>query len=203
MSLEAGKWYILGCPFVALSDEATTINDLLGDGFTDGDLLYIFDSASGGYSNIRAWKTIDGVGVWCNGTADSTIATDIVDPNQGFFVRKGSTSSTITIAGVVSSAEVGSVGNENASCWDMKSLCYPEATAINNLTWTGVQDGDLLYVFDPDYGGYSSILAWKTVDGVGAWRKGTADSTLSDYTITPANGFLMYKRSTGIATFQK
>ena len=81
IEMKAGKWYMVGCPFVALSDETMTINDMMR-GFADGDELYVYDNAKSQYTYIRAWKN----GAWRVGTADGTIATDSIEPGQGFFI---------------------------------------------------------------------------------------------------------------------
>ena len=62
--------------------EKTTIDAIKWVGVKDGDELYIYDNAKSQYTYIRAWKN----GAWRVGTADGTIATDSIEPGQGFFI---------------------------------------------------------------------------------------------------------------------
>ena len=47
ITMEAGKWYLLGCPFTPLNGETTTqINETFaGEGFASGDVLYTLTEA--------------------------------------------------------------------------------------------------------------------------------------------------------------
>ena len=191
--MEAGKWYMMTAPFVGLS-EGATINDLLCGGFCDNDLLYLYDNTTGTYKAIRAWKD----GMWRMGTANTTPATDVLPPGQGFFIVKAAPS-TVTIAGQVSDHEVSTFGSESGPVWSMTGVCYPEGVQLNSLSWSGLANGDLLYLYDNETNSYKAIRAWKD----GAWRVGTANSTLATDLIKPGQGFFINKVSTGTGSYSK
>ena len=153
VSMEADKWYLLGCPFVAL-DGATTykVNEVFGGtAFATGDVLYLlqengtftphyWNTANSGWSTHRV--------LWKENTTDYPISTAV-------YLNK-KTSGSITFAGKVASTEL-EVGAEDGNAWSLTSFVYPEERTLDDYAWGAFESGDLLYtmnaegVFTPHY----------------------------------------------------
>ena len=88
IAMEAGKWYQVGSPFVALDDTASTqkINEVFTIGFSEGDSINILNTAAMEYVAYY-WKT--SANGWC--TKRGTTPVDVKIPaGQALFVNKAS-----------------------------------------------------------------------------------------------------------------
>ena len=155
ITMEAGKWYLLGCPFTPLNGETTTqINETFaGEGFASGDVLYTLTEA-GTYKpyywhqdeSNSGWSTHKVL--WREDTTEYPI-TDAV------YIRK-TVNGEITFSGSVAAMKV-DIGTTEGNAWDLVSLMYPGTKLLNEYNWESFQSGDCLYTlsdkgtFTPHY----------------------------------------------------
>lgn len=170
--MEAGKWYILGNPFISL-DGATTykLNDAFaGSGFAAGDVLYTMDDT--GIFTSHYWNVTNGGWsthkvAWREDNTDYSASTAV-------YLHKLSDGS-FTFFGKVASIEV-EVGDEAGEVWSLTSVTYPESKKLGELTWTGFTSGDVLYTMDDT--GLFTPHYWNTANNGWsthkvAWREDT------------------------------
>ena len=161
ITMEAGKWYQVGAPFVALEDNAkVSLKKTFNTGFSAGDTVYIFSEAAGTYADVRTWGTAStGETTWLNSRGKPS---DIsLDAGAALFILK-KTTEDVVLAGKVSANEVVQFGSATSGSWAQIVLPYPEPTDLNAMTWTGLQEGDELHVYDPDAGTYAITRYWST-----------------------------------------
>ncbi len=164
MTMEAGKWYQVGCPFVALDgEEAPLVNDVFANGFEAGDELMILDSETSHYSSSAYWIPEKG---WCD-LPIAAIATPIsttLPAGQAVYIHKGETPSVMTVSGKVEAKEV-SFGSATSSSWAQVAPVWPVSQSVNAFKWTGLGDGDELMILNPDTQTYSNSAYWVTGKG--------------------------------------
>ena len=198
IEMQAGKWYQVGTPFVALDGtQAPRINDVFNMGFQDGDVLYIYQDT--GYTTYLTWKNsgTETAG-WC--TSRGTTPTDTVIPSgHAVFILKNSTS-LVQVAGSVSEKVPTEFGSETAGSWSQIVCVYPQETKLNALEWTGIEDGDRLFIFSPESNGYSQTYTWKNSGTPTAGWCSSRGSTPVDVTLPIGQGLFVNKVNAGIAT---
>lgn len=159
IEMEAGKWYMVGCPFVTLDEnEAPKVNEVFTNGFAPGDVLMILNSETSRYSNSAYWIPEKG---WCD-LPIAAIATPIettLPAGQAVYIHKGTTASVMTVSGKVEAKEV-TFGSENGSSWAQVAPVWPVSQSINTFKWTGLNDGDVLMILDPVTQTYSDSAYW-------------------------------------------
>ena len=162
MTMEAGKWYQVGTPFVELSEgETPQLNTVFAKGFSDGDSINIFDSTTSIYTPYY-WKT--SAGGWCTKRGTSPVAID-VPRGQAVFINKQVTG-IVTLAGRVSVAEATTFGREEGDTWNQIVCVYPQALKLNDIKWTGITDGDAVSIYDSQTAVYAPYY-WKS--SAGGW----------------------------------
>ena len=196
--MEAGKWYQVGSPFVALDGSATfTLNEAF-PGFAEGDRLYLA-TAEGGYS-FRYWKVNATTGEAGWSTSRNVYREDTTEFPTGMavYIYKGVTG-TITLSGAVDTV-TNSFGSDLGNAWNLVALPWPEAKKLSDFTWTGCADGDRLFISTPD-GGFS-FRYWKENASTGAAGWSTSrnvyreDATL----IEPGVAVYINKASVGVGS---
>ena len=195
ISMEAGKWYILGNPFSAL-DGATTyrLNEAFGgQGFASGDVLYVLQESGTfipHYWNVskNGWSTHKVL--WKENTTDFSASTAV-------YLHKAS-AGELTFSGKVSFDAV-DVGAEAGNVWSLTSFVCPEAKTLSQYSWTGFSANDLLYtmdkegVFTPHYWN-TSKNGWSTHKVL--WKE---DSTV----LNIGQAVYLFKKSAGVGTISK
>ena len=165
----AGKWYILGNPFISLDGKTTfKLNEACaGSGFATNDVLYTL--AASGRFTPHYWNATNGGWsthkvAWREDSTDYPASTAI-------YLHKLS-DGAFTFSGKVASIEV-EVGDEAGEVWSLTSVTYPESKKLGELNWAGFATNDMLYTMDetgrftPHYwneanGGWSTHkVAWR------------------------------------------
>ena len=195
ITMEAGKWYLLGNPFVAL-DGATTykINEMFGgSGFQDEDVLYILES-SGKFipfywnASHAGWSRHPVL--WREDTADYPVTSAV-------YLHKMS-NGKLTFSGKVASIEI-PVGTEEGNAWSLTSLVYPKSASLGEYTWEGFSNDDMLYTMS-DNGVFTSHYWNELKQGWSLhpilWRE---DST----PLAIGQAVYLLKRSAGTGTISK
>ena len=122
VTMEAGKWYQVGSPFVAL-EEGTTLklNDVFTTGFGAGDTLQLYSSVNSSYTTYR-WNTYKNG--WATNTSPVATLADVTLPvGQAVFINK-KVDGDVILTGKVSAEEAVTFGNEAGSAWDQFVCVY-------------------------------------------------------------------------------
>ena len=203
--LKEGKWYHIAMPFASLNDSDTILlNDVFTTGFSQGDTLTILDSATSRYSSVLYWvaNSDDGSGAWCDmpipGSQPVTLK---LRPGQAVYVKKGKTSN-VTFSGKVEATPV-SFGDARGNVWAQVAPVWPEAIALNDLSWSGITASDTITILDSETGKYSAPMYWiqSKNAGKGAWCDMPIPSaTPVDYGLEPGQAVFIQKKSAGVGT---
>ncbi len=190
MTMEAGKWYQIGMPFLDLEGEQTyQISEAFNTGFTSGDILFVMNPETCTYPVMRRWN--DGKG-WCKMAApikeDATIKA-----GQAVMIRK-QTKSDVTFYGMVKAETQTTLEGDRS--WNLVVLQHPVATTINSLQWSGLESTDILFIMDVDKATYPTMRRWQ---GTKKWCKMAAPIT-EDADLGVGQAMLIYKQSSGTAT---
>ena len=198
IEMQAGKWYQVGTPFIPLTDGAEqTLNNTFTTGFADGDQVYIYDSETNGYRGYYEWSTYNGQTGWFDVNM-GILCTESLMPGQAVFIHK-KTAGTVALPGRVSTATAAIFGNEAGNAWAQITCVFPAAGSVNDLTWTGVQDGDQLYIYDPETNGYRGYYEWSTYNGQTGWFDVNLGVLCSEQ-LNPGQAVFINKKSAGTAT---
>ena len=194
--MEAGKWYQIGVPFEQLDGASTyKISEAFSKGFVDGDMLYIMDPELCAYTEIRKWQTVNGDSGW--GMTVFPILDDAtVKAGNAVLIKKAETSE-VSLLGKVNTMAQSVITGDNT--WSLIAIQHPTNLDINSLKWSGLNEGDMLYVMDPELCAYTEVRKWQTVNGISGWGM-SVFPILQDYTLTPGQAMLINKRSSGTAT---
>ena len=198
IEMQAGKWYQIGTPFVALEDAngQETLNDLLSTGFSDGDVAYIFDSATKMYSNAYTWDSSGNSGAgWYTGLLLPIPATEVVPPGSAIFIHK-LTNGTVAFKGKVQSGVEVSLGSDSGDAWDQIVCVYPKDCSVNDIEWSNMNVGDELHVYDPESGFYESYT-WDVVNEQPGWYSGVLIKEYATKVIPIGQGMFVNKKSKG------
>ena len=201
ITMEAGKWYQVGCPFATLDDGiAPSLTTMFSAGFAEGDVAYIFSQDDGTYTTTRTWGTpATGNATWLNARGK---ASDVeLTFGQAVFIKKA-TASDVTFAGKVEASEVVSFGSASGATWSQIIFPYPVATDLNEMKWEGLTQGDTLHLYDPVQGTYVISRTWtvgKTADDSELkWRNSRGKDV---ETIIPSgSAMFIQKNAAGVAT---
>ena len=196
--MDAGKWYQIGTPFVALEEgQEVTINDIFANGFSDGDQAYLYNSTTSSYGAPLTWGQRAGEPEgWRTGRG--VLDTTVLTPGQVLFIHK-TTSSEVCLSGRVSATETVSFGSEEGATWAQIVCVYPTSQTLNEMTWSNMTAGDQAYIYDSASSSYGSPLTWGSRTGeADGWRTGRG--TLDQTKLSPGQAIFVYKKSAGIAT---
>ena len=196
MTMEAGKWYQVGCPFVALEDgETPTMNTVFDTGFSDGDMAYIYDSHSNSYGATRQWASLgDGATGWYD-LATVTLDATPLTAGQAVFVHKAKTGE-VTFRGRVSEVTSLPFGNEDGGSWAQIVCVHPTERSLNAMKWTSISDGDQAYIYDSATGAYKATRQWATIDGKSGWYN-LSTVTLDAEKLPIGQAIFIHKKSKG------
>ena len=198
MTMEAGKWYQVGCPFGQLDgSKIFSVNDVFSRGFKTGDSINIFDSEKGSYS-VLSWS--DSLNAWTDFPGAPFASTAQLTEGQAIFVSKAVTSE-ITLSGKVSEVVV-SFGKEGGNAWNQIVAVWPVASKVNDLKWSGLQTGDILNVLNADSGTYE-VFYWDENVGGGKWVVAPGVPLPSDKAIAPGQALFVNKVSAGLGSLTK
>lgn len=200
ITMEAGKWYQIGCPFVALDGtEAPKINDVLGSGFESGDELMILNSETSRYSASAYW--VAEKNAWCNRpiAAIATPIETVLPIGQAVYIHKGPTSSEVVFSGKVEAKEI-AFGAENTPSWAQVAPVWPVSQSINDFEWKGLADGDELMILDSQTQTYTPSAYW--ISEKNAWCNRPIAAIATPVTTELKAGTAAYinKRQAGKAT---
>lgn len=205
ITLESGKWYQIGAPFMPLDKETTeyTLNSVFS-GFGDGDKVLIYDPVVG--YKTAYWRSTanDGVGGWCTTPKGPTIATTLKLSSKGAaFISKVSAGSTdVTFSGKVSHEEI-PFGDEDGDIWSMVTPVWPEEIRLSDLDFSNANtaEGDKLFVYDPVAGYKTGYWRPTANGGVGGWCTTPKGPTIAfDRTLGVGQALFINKISAGIGT---
>ena len=170
-SLEGGRWYQLGCPFVTLDGDAEwTVSEAFPAGFVNGDMLLLHNPETLKYNNALYWhEELSGWSTLPAGIPVTEPAQQTIRPGQGVYISKYKTS-TVTFKGKVEAVK-STFGSENGHAWNQVAVVWPEETKLNDLEWTGLKDGDTLMILNTEKKAYDAQVYWHSTanDGRGAW----------------------------------
>ena len=198
MTMEAGKWYQVGCPFVALEDgETPLLNDVFAVGFQDGDIINIFSQETNGYVTYT-WKNsgTENAG-WCTSRGNTPVTAEL-PLGQAVFINKAMTSD-VQVAGKVTEGVKVTFGSPEGETWSQITCVYPKNAKLNGLKWEGMADGDVLNIFSPDTNGYTTYT-WKNSGTDQAGWCTSRGKTPVDVDVAVGQGFFVNKHSAGEAS---
>ena len=101
------------------------------------------------------------------------------------------------MVGRFNSASQSTIQGDNA--WTVVAIQHPLATTINSLKWSGIEEGDTLFIMDPSSATYPTIRKWRTVGGVSGWGRVVAP-LLQDADLAVGQAMVINKKSPGTAT---
>ena len=194
--MQAGKWYQIGNPFVALEEGASeTVNEVFSTGFATGDQLYVYNTADSAYGSPLDWYAdATSPAGWYDFNAGAL--SDIKIPTgHAVFIHKA-VAGTVVLKGRVSVAETTLFGGDNANTWSQIVCVYPTEMTLNDMTWEGMSDGDEAYIYDSETSSYSSPVTWYKDGATEGWwdlNAGQLDVTKLD----PGQAIFVYKKSAG------
>lgn len=217
---QANTWHQIATPFEVIDSTAeegkVKINEVYTTGFDVGDLLYVYDSQAGGYSKLYSWQEcyfdedwnlLPNAPILAWGSGESFV-TDTVDVGQAVFIQK-ITSNVMVFLGNVSEDAVSTFGSESGNTWKQIALLYPAVMSLNDMTWTGIAFGDLIYLYDSILGAYT-IYNWSEclVEGDPTWTLvvigwSRDNCFLTNEPIAVGQGLFIKKISTGIGTLSR
>ena len=151
IEMQAGKWYLLGNPFVPLSNAETfSLNEVFhGDGFGNNDVLFTLSKS--GTFQPHYWRN----GQWCTDVFGSIPANDRYPITTAVYINKQADGS-VQFSGKVAVLEV-KIGSEEGNEWSLTSLTFPANKKLADYTWTNFGANDVLYTlsengeFQPHY----------------------------------------------------
>ena len=200
IEMEAGKWYMIGSPFVPLQANTTfKVNEQFsGQGFGGDDTLYTLKS-DGTFIPHYWISDTNGEGKWYadafgfeEDTADYPLSTAV-------YIKKA-VEGEIVFSGKVSVVKV-EIGSETGNSWSLVAPVYPMSKKINDYEWIGFTTSDTLYtlrdtgVFEPNY--------WVTdQDGKGKWYKDAFGFDESTTLLSVGQAIYVNKTSAGIGTIE-
>ena len=196
ITMEAGKWYQVGSPFVALEDGITPmLNDIFTTGFGAGDTLSVYNPATSSYA-MYYWNATRAK--WTVGSRPSAADANVEIPSgQAVFINKA-TAGNVILSGKVSTNEVTEFGADVGNSWDQIVCVYPEAIKLNDLTWNGLSAGDTLSVYDPDTAIYATYY-WNTTQA--KWKVGSRPSAAeADVLLPVGQAVFVNKASVGVGS---
>ena len=196
ITMEAGKWYQVGSPFVALEDGAALkLNEVFTTGFGAGDVLNMFNVERGTYVAYY-WNARKGG--WALSTAPVASLVDVEIPvGQAVFINKA-TAGDVLLSGRVSVEEAVEFGSDSGESWDQICCVYPQNVKLNEIVWTGLKGGDVLNIFSTTEDKYNAYY-WNARKG--GWALSTAPvASLVDVEIPAGQAFFINKVSVGKAT---
>ena len=160
IQMDAGKWYQIGNPFVALENGASAdVNAVFNSGFAKGDKLYVYNPETQGYDSPLTWGTVT-ENVWGDENLWQ-VSSQVVPSGRAVFIHKVSPG-VVTLKGRVSYNEISLFGAEDSESWNQIVCVFPTAMTLNEMQWDGLEEGDEAYIFDPAQQGYKSPLTWSS-----------------------------------------
>ena len=198
ITMEADKWYQVGNPFAELDDnEAPRVNDVLNTGFSEGDQLYIYDPVTAVYKTTLVWGKDGDTEGWLDGW-DMLDQTTQIPVGQGVFIHKKA-AGTVTFRGKVEAKE-SSFGAADVTTWNSVVSVYPTVTSINEVSWSNIEDGDEIYIYDSERSLFTKTRKWGSLpNGESGWLNDWGDGLETEISITPGQSFFVRKLN-GIAT---
>ena len=200
ITMEAGKWYMVGTPFVALDDATAKLNNVFTIGFGEGDTLQLYKDGQG-YSTYRWNKYKNG---WATSTFSVASLADVVLPaGQAVFINKR-IDGEVVLSGKVAVEEAVTFGSEAGNAWDQFVCVYPETVKLNSITWTGMAEGDTLQIYNPG-DEVAGVAAGYVTYRWNKYKNGWATSTfsvapLAEVNVPAGQAFFVNKKSAGKAT---
>ncbi len=195
IKMEAGKWYIVGTPFVPLNNAPQTfkVNELFETStFSNGDLLYLTDK-DGTFtfyywnSEYEGWSKSPRI--WQEDNIEYPITT-------GLYLHPTSDAS-VTFSGTVAMTEI-PVGTAEGNSWNLISLVCPISATLNAYSWSGFSSRDVLYTLNAD-GRYVPHYWHQSAEGTG-WST-SARIWLEDQTpLEIGQAVYIFKVSPGIGS---
>jgi hypothetical protein len=181
-TVTGGGQNIVGINFEAVGGGASTFQTVNGNkSFSDGDFLYQWDGSIGTFGGGYSWDA--GGSTWYDVAADD-VGDPVVSAGSGFWLICAA-SESITVAGQVpvSGTQLVIPGSSQY----IVANPVPTGMDLNDtaFTWTGISDGDFIYVWDGSSfgGGYS----WDA--GGSVWYDVAADDVASGVKVQQGQGF--------------
>ncbi len=153
ITMEAGKWYMVGNPFKDLDDAETyTLATLFAGNskFSDGDKLFVSNGGNG-YKN-RFWNAEEQK--WSMNPRIFLEDTTVYSSKDAVYIHKAEEGS-VTFSGKVSVDPV-DFGTEEGSSWQLLTLPWPSDRNISDYVWSNCEDGDRLYIPVKETGSYKN-----------------------------------------------
>ena len=195
IEMQAGKWYQIGTPFVELDEETVpTLNTVFAEGFGEGDVAYIL-GPNGTYLPMRMWTTYNNQTGWFNTGIAEYDDMELAIGQAVFFSKK--VDGRVTMKGRVAEISEIPFGSDSANSWSQIVRSYPDGDrSVNEMEWSGVEEGDMLYLFNSESGTYLPTRQWATLNGKTGWFN-VATATLDDQKFAPHQAFFINKKSKG------
>lgn len=193
ITMEAGKWYMIGNPFVALDGaDVASVNDVFKGDFASGDVLQLVDPITCKVTTLR-WNTA--LKAWAMTTRpNDTPAQDLITIGQAAYIKKAVKGSA-TFSGKVEVLDL-SVGNAETSSWTMASYVYPVEIDINEIEWEGLSSGDTVTLLKDD--STTELYRWNTT--LKAWSMTTRPNDMPiSRKIKAGEAMYIYKKNAGVA----
>ena len=196
IEMQAGKWYLVGNPFAELTDATTvTINDLFNSGFSDGDTLSVLNPENATYAvyywseTIGKWTPFKGLDI----AADVSLA-----PGEAVYIHKAN-AGEVCLKGKVVEQEV-PFGSDVGNRWAQIVPMWPADRKLNEISWTGLNDGDTLSILNVDSTTYA-VYYWNK--NLGKWAVfPNLPVAADDVTLAPGQAVLVRKVSQGMGSLK-
>jgi hypothetical protein len=182
ITMEAGKWYQIGCPFISLDKDVVEVSiDEIYKGFSDGDAILVYDNVGNTGYRSAYWRSAakDGVGGWCTSSGGPLISSTIkVKPGDAVFIDKQNGNLDLMFSGKVSYEEV-PFGHEDGNAWAMVTPVWPEAIMLNKVNFTELGEGDAILIYTPETGYKSAYWRPTANQGAGGWCTTSGGPTIA------------------------
>ena len=194
IEMQAGKWYQIGTPFVALEDGVTpTLNTVFTDGFSVGDSVRILDPSRGIFIPYYWNQAQNG---WSESTRpNAALASVELAIGEAVYIQKAS-AGVVTLKGKVEATQV-EFGTEEGQSWNQVVLVWPQKTSLNEIAWEGMGLGDTLYLLNDGADGQIFVpYYWNTRQN--GWCDSTRpNASLVDVDIDVGQAMYINKQTSG------
>ena len=216
---EAGKWYLIGCNFEAVSGSGVSIQDLVkgltpGSDASDSPTIQYWDGSKLQTLCFLDFVWSDDAGDFVEAWADplaGDMATFTVDPGFGCWIKLPS-AGTFTCSGQVVAAD--ETPKSVTINWQLMSNPYPVALSVNSAAFdcselapgSDASDSPTIQYWDGEKLQTLCYLDFVWSDDAGDFVYAWADPLAGDYSAVsfpPCTGFWIKGSAAGTITFKK
>ena len=196
IEMQAGKWYQIGNPFGELDGADTfSANEAFSTGFSDGDILNLFDKQRSSYA-VYYWNSA--LNGWSPFVGAPFLADIPLTKGKAVYIYKGN-AGVVTLCGKVVEVSV-PFGAENGGAWDQIVPMWPATAKLNDLKWEGLQSGDTVNILDPERAAYN-VYYWDA--NTQQWTIAPGVPISADVELQIGQAVFVNKASSGVGTLSR